>query len=152
MTLHTPTRTPTTICRSHCSVFDSTRCLGLAVTACHCLCYRAKEVYEFAYTYPYSYSQLQRWLLTWQRLQLPYLQRHLLCRSPHMKRVDVLVIEDASTDVGQSTFCSSSGHACTHGFNSLIQLCNHPFMHLSVSPIHLFVCSSIHPSVYQHID
>lgn len=68
----------------------------------HCQPCRAKEVYEFAYTYPYSYSQLQRWLLTWQRVQLPYLQRHLLCRTPHMKRMDVLVIEDASIDVGQS--------------------------------------------------
>ena len=59
-------------------------------------------MYEFAYTYPYSYSQLQRWLLSWQRLRLPYLQRHLLCRTPHVKRVDVLVIQDTSIDVGQS--------------------------------------------------
>ncbi|KAL0021131.1 hypothetical protein WJX77_002577 [Trebouxia sp. C0004] len=62
---------------------------------------RPKEVYEFAYTYPYSYTKLQRWLLSWERLHLPYLQRHLLCRSPQMKRIDALVIEEVLTDVGQ---------------------------------------------------
>lgn len=69
------------------------------------MCNRAKEVYEFAYTYPYSYSQLQRWLLSWQRQHLPYLHSHLLCRTPHMKKVDVLIIEDTSMHVGQSLNC-----------------------------------------------
>ena len=73
-----------------------------SLKACTAVCNRAKEVYEFAYTYPYSYSQLQRWLLGWQRQHLPYLHRHLLCRTPHMKKVDVLVIQDTSIDVGQS--------------------------------------------------
>lgn len=72
--------------------------------ACVAVCNRAKEVYEFAYTYPYSYSQLQRWLLSWQRLQLPYLHRHLLCRTAHMKKVDVLIIQDPSINVGQFFF------------------------------------------------
>ena len=58
-------------------------------------------MYEFAYTYPYSYTQLQRWLLRWERQQLPYMRRYLLCRTPQHKRVDVLIIEDLSTDVGQ---------------------------------------------------
>ncbi|KAL0053973.1 hypothetical protein WJX82_001877 [Trebouxia sp. C0006] len=62
---------------------------------------RPKEVYEFAYTYPYSYTKLQQWLLSWERLHLPYLQRHLLCRTPQMKRIDALVIEEVLTDVGQ---------------------------------------------------
>lgn len=63
---------------------------------------RAKEVYEFAYTYPYSYTELQKWLLGWERLHLPYLQRHLLCRTPQMKRVEALIIEESYIDVGQS--------------------------------------------------
>ena len=62
---------------------------------------RPKEVYEFAYTYPYSYTKLQRWLHSWERLHLPYLQRHLLCRTPQMKRIDAVVIEEILTDVGQ---------------------------------------------------
>ena len=63
-------------------------------------------MYEFAYTYPYSYTKLQRWLLSWERLQLPYLQRHLLCRTPLMKRIDALVIEEVLTDVGQCCLLS----------------------------------------------
>ena len=51
-------------------------------------------MYEFAYTYPYSYSDLQRWLAGLDRVSNPYLQRILLCRTPHLKRVDMLIIEE----------------------------------------------------------
>ena len=51
-------------------------------------------MYEFAYTYPYSYTELQRWLLGLERVNAPYLQRSLLCRTPQLKRVDMLTIEE----------------------------------------------------------
>ena len=69
-------------------------------------CHRAKEVYEFAYTYPYSYSELQRWLLGLKRVDAPYLQRRLLCRTPQMKRVDMLTIEELpKSQVGMVRQC-----------------------------------------------
>lgn len=70
------------------------------------LCFRAKEVYEFTYTYPYSYTELQRWLLGLERVDAPYLQRRLLCRTPQMKRVDMLTIEDLpKSQVGMVRQC-----------------------------------------------
>lgn len=86
----------------HIPVCASTHKLDTTPQACPCLCHRANEVYEFAYTYPYPYSQLQRWLLSWQRLRLPYLQRQVLCRTVHMRKVDVLLIQDTSNHVGRS--------------------------------------------------
>jgi len=79
---------------------------------------RSKEVYEFAYTYPYSYTKLQQWLLSWERLHLPYLQRCLLCRTPQMKRIDALVIEEVLSDVGQCCMLSLSSHLTCKGFKS----------------------------------
>ena len=103
------------------SVINNTKCMRAAagisgvLSPVFCL-HRAKEVYEFAYTYPYSYTELQKWLFSWDRLQLPYLQRLLLCRTPQLKRVDALVIQESYVDVGQSYMlhptCTITAHAC----------------------------------------
>ena len=48
--------------------------------------------YEFAYTYPYTFTRLQRQLASWDRAAHRFCTRELLCRTPQMRRVDVLTI------------------------------------------------------------
>ncbi|KAJ1481230.1 hypothetical protein T484DRAFT_1656857, partial [Baffinella frigidus] len=50
------------------------------------------DTYFFAYSYPYTYSQLQRYLLSMQRLNLPFFRRTLLCRTVQHRRMDVVII------------------------------------------------------------
>lgn len=52
------------------------------------------DVYEFAYSYPYTYTQLQHDLAFWDFLALPYLRRACLCRTPLLKRLDLLTIAE----------------------------------------------------------
>jgi hypothetical protein len=54
----------------------------------------ADDEYEFAYTYPYTYTRLQRQLASYDRLALDCCRRELLCRTPQLRRVDVLTICD----------------------------------------------------------
>lgn len=55
---------------------------------------QADDEYEFAYTYPYTYTHLQRQLASYDRMALPFCRRELLCRTPQMRRMDVLTICD----------------------------------------------------------
>ncbi|GMH41804.1 hypothetical protein BSKO_09714 [Bryopsis sp. KO-2023] len=52
----------------------------------------AGEVHEIAYTFPYNYTR-QQYQLAWiERLNKPFLRRDLLCRTPQLRRVDMLTI------------------------------------------------------------
>uniref|UniRef100_A0A061SDH0 Cytosolic carboxypeptidase 6 n=1 Tax=Tetraselmis sp. GSL018 TaxID=582737 RepID=A0A061SDH0_9CHLO len=52
----------------------------------------AADEYEFAYAHPYTFTRLQRQLASWDRAALPHCRRELLCRTPQLRRVDVLTI------------------------------------------------------------
>jgi len=62
------------------------------------------EVYELAYSVPYTYSELQRTLDVLERSSAansvapPVVQRRLLCRSPQLRRVDVVVISEPALE------------------------------------------------------
>ena len=50
------------------------------------------DIYYFAYCYPYTYTDLQRYLHSLDRMQLPFYKRELLCRSMQHRRLDLLII------------------------------------------------------------
>jgi len=55
------------------------------------------EVYYFAYSYPYTYTDLQKYLHRLERLEMPFLQRKLLCRTIQNRRMDILTITNPDT-------------------------------------------------------
>eukprot|EP00854_Cymbomonas_tetramitiformis_P019492 gene19492-23307_t len=60
---------------------------------------REKDTYAFAYSFPFTYTYQQRLLSEAQ--ELPYVKRHLLCRSVQHRRVDVLTITEPSPNPGR---------------------------------------------------
>lgn len=70
------------------------------------------DVYYFSYSYPYTYTDLQRYLYGLDRLSRPFYRRELLCRTPFLRRMDLITITDF--DVNPNAFhedCTSDARA-----------------------------------------